>query len=312
MPILGALDNGSGNRLRRGLARVTTMAPWSARPTSTTSTCWSTTPLCGARPRAKAVAWSSFMAGRACATTSAQSIEDLASVHRYDQRACGRSSGSGAGRTIKSGVADLEALRRHFGHERWVVGGHSWGATLALCYALAHPRRTAAALCLDGPAVVPTTANPAMHRRMERLSDDERAALAELQASASRGDKEAPRRLALLFWRTDFADLANAPDFDTAPRFAYPRNAEAAEALMRSTSRRIASGLADEVRTIEVPVVAVYGRDDPEPVEGAVDLARRLQGARLEIIEDAGHLPWLENALRVEAVLRAFLTQLGA
>jgi len=48
-------------------------------------------------------------------------------VHRYDQRACGRSSG-GRPFTMRRWVADLDALRRHWGHRRWVVAGHSFGA----------------------------------------------------------------------------------------------------------------------------------------------------------------------------------------
>ena len=35
----------------------------------------------------------------------------------------------------------IEALRRHLGIERWVVFGGSWGSTLALAYAEAHPER---------------------------------------------------------------------------------------------------------------------------------------------------------------------------
>src|SRR5690625_968294 len=38
-------------------------------------------------------------------------------------------------------VADLEALREHLGIEAWIVQGVSWGSTLALAYAQAHPER---------------------------------------------------------------------------------------------------------------------------------------------------------------------------
>jgi proline iminopeptidase len=38
-------------------------------------------------------------------------------------------------------VDDIEALRRHLGVERWQVFGGSWGSTLALAYAQAHPAR---------------------------------------------------------------------------------------------------------------------------------------------------------------------------
>ena len=38
--------------------------------------------------------------------------------------------------------ADIERLREMCGHEAWQVFGGSWGATLALAYAQAHPQRT--------------------------------------------------------------------------------------------------------------------------------------------------------------------------
>ena len=41
-------------------------------------------------------------------------------------------------------LADIEALRRHLGVERWVVFGASWGSTLALAYAERHPERVQA------------------------------------------------------------------------------------------------------------------------------------------------------------------------
>lgn len=62
-------------------------------------------------------------------------VSDMAQVHRYDQRACGRSCG-GPPFTMARWVADLDALRRHWGHRRWVVAGHSFGTGLALAYAI--------------------------------------------------------------------------------------------------------------------------------------------------------------------------------
>lgn len=58
-----------------------------------------------------------------------------------DQRGCGRSKPLGCieENTTAQLVADIEHLRRHLGIERWLVFGGSWGSTLALAYALAHP-----------------------------------------------------------------------------------------------------------------------------------------------------------------------------
>jgi proline iminopeptidase len=64
----------------------------------------------------------------------------------FDQRGAGRSTplGSLADNTTAHLVADIERLRRHLGIERWIVFGGSWGSTLALAYAEAHPDRVRA------------------------------------------------------------------------------------------------------------------------------------------------------------------------
>jgi proline iminopeptidase len=61
----------------------------------------------------------------------------------YDQRGAGRSTPTAelAGNTTQDLVADLERLREELGIERWLVFGGSWGSTLALAYAEAHPER---------------------------------------------------------------------------------------------------------------------------------------------------------------------------
>lgn len=61
----------------------------------------------------------------------------------YDQRGCGKSTPKGSlkANTTKHLIADLERLRQHLKIERWVVTGTSWGSTLALAYAQAHPNR---------------------------------------------------------------------------------------------------------------------------------------------------------------------------
>lgn len=61
----------------------------------------------------------------------------------FDQRGCGRSrpKGSRTHNTTAHLIADMERIREKFGLERWMVVGGSWGATLALAYAEAHPER---------------------------------------------------------------------------------------------------------------------------------------------------------------------------
>ncbi len=66
----------------------------------------------------------------------------------FDQRGCGRSrphvTAPGydlALNTTPHLIGDVETLREDLGVERWLVNGVSWGSTLALAYAQAHPER---------------------------------------------------------------------------------------------------------------------------------------------------------------------------
>lgn len=65
-----------------------------------------------------------------------------------DQRGCGRSTphASDPGTDLSDNttpalIRDIEHLREHLGIDAWVINGASWGSTLALAYAQAHPHR---------------------------------------------------------------------------------------------------------------------------------------------------------------------------
>jgi 3-oxoadipate enol-lactonase len=65
------------------------------------------------------------------------------------------------------------------------------------------------------------------------------------------------------------------------------------------------------LRTIDVPVLVVMGADDAITGRGPLEmLARGIRGARMETIENAGHLPNLEQTTAYNRVLAAFLTGL--
>lgn len=61
----------------------------------------------------------------------------------FDQRGAGQSTPFAdlTDNTTPDLVADIEKIRAHLGIERWLVFGGSWGSTLALAYAEAHPAR---------------------------------------------------------------------------------------------------------------------------------------------------------------------------
>lgn len=70
---------------------------------------------------------------------------DIFDIILLDQRGCGRSRPALAiaNNTTHHLISDLEALRELFGFNKWIIGGASWGSTLSLAYALAHPESIA-------------------------------------------------------------------------------------------------------------------------------------------------------------------------
>jgi proline iminopeptidase len=60
-----------------------------------------------------------------------------------DQRGCGSSKPQGSiiSNTTSHLVADIEAIRIQLKIDQWLVFGGSWGSTLALNYAIAHPKQ---------------------------------------------------------------------------------------------------------------------------------------------------------------------------
>ena len=108
----------------------------------------------------------------------------------FDQRGAGRSTpkGSRVANTTQHLISDLEIIRAHFGFEKWMVVGGSWGATLALAYAQAHPDRVTSIVLratflgtkaeLDGAFLVNLPRiHPSLYQDfLDQLPQDERAA----------------------------------------------------------------------------------------------------------------------------------------
>ena len=79
-------------------------------------------------------------------------VDDLARVIRWEPRGCGQSDPAGP-YDLATTLGDMEAIRETLGVERWLVGGHSHGAFLALAYALEFPERVTGILSLAGTGV---------------------------------------------------------------------------------------------------------------------------------------------------------------
>lgn len=232
-------------------------------------------------------------------------IDDIALVHRYDQRGGGRSPSAGPF-SIQRFVTDLERLRRYWRHERWIVIGHSWGAHLALFYALEHPARVAGLIFISGPPITWGWGSSRRQQRLPRLTAEERLELAELEEQLARGpDERASRRLRELWWLTDFADRRRAAQ--SHPSTDYPRSQSLITQVEIDWQRWLQPDLHRRVRSLTVPSLVLHGERDPLPAEGPRRLADLLPQGEWRQLPAVGHIPWLERTTELRHALRAFL-----
>jgi proline iminopeptidase len=220
----------------------------------------------------------------------------------YDQRGGGRSA---VPREVPVGwrehVGDLEALRQAWGLERLALAGYSWGALLALLYAIEHPARVSR-LALVSPAPCWRAARAEFEARFAARSASPAIAAMrqELQASGLKErDPEAyRRRLFELSVAGYFHDLARVRDL-TPFRITGRTQQEVWDSLGDFDLR-------DAIAVLKLAALVLHGDDDPIPVESARTTASLL-GASFHLLPHCGHVPYVEAADQFERILDVFL-----
>jgi len=212
----------------------------------------------------------------------------------YDQRGGGRSP---VARDVSVGwrthVDDLNALIDVWSLAPATILGYSWGGLLALLYAATFPERVAR-LALVSPAPVSKEHRDEFQKRFaERMAHPQvTAARDELRQSGLRErDLDAYRKRAFeLSVAGYFKDPNRARELTP-----FRVTGRTQEAVWESVSQSDLRDELDELSDLCIPALVVHGRHDPIPLETAESIAQLLCAAELEVLEDAGHVPHVEE-----------------
>ena len=244
----------------------------------------------------------------------------------FDQRGAGRSRplGSLAANTTPRLVADIELLLRHLAIPRVLLFGGSWGSTLALAFAQAHPDRVLGCV-LRGVFLGRKLEVDWFLHGLAAVFPDAHAAFVEFLPPQERGDVlgsylrrltdpdpavHMPAARAWSVYEGSCSTLLPSPD--TVASFAQDRTAlglARIEAHYFANDLFLPEGglLAGMQRIAHVPAEIVHGRYDMIcPPRTAVELSDAWPSARLTVVPDAGHSalePGIRRAL-VAAVER--------
>lgn len=241
----------------------------------------------------------------------AATVEDLVEVWRYDQRGCGRSDGAGGPYTLERFVADLERVRATTGQERWIVGGHSWGATLALLYATAYPGHVLGLLYVCGTGIEwPRWKAEHDSERERRLATSAR--YAELSKLKTRTAEEG-RELLALRWATDYVDFSRGLELARLMLSDNLQvNHECNAALNAEIDAMDLGHWRELCARLRAPVLLLQGEADPRPVAALDSLAGALPHATRLVLPGCAHYLWLETPDTFRRVVRGWLRDVTA
>jgi proline iminopeptidase len=227
----------------------------------------------------------------------------------YDQRGGGRSrTDDPAPITWKTHVDDLALMAPELGADPLSIVGYSWGALLALLYA------------------VEASANPDLPRPVRLVLIDpaplSRAHRATFEAEFARRQQgpEVQRlreEVAASGLRDRDPDAYRQRQFElsVAGYFADPTRARdltpfrVTGKVQQSVWQSLGDlDLVPRLSVVVVPTLIVHGRRDPIPLQSSEDAARAMN-ARFLVLEASGHVPYVEQPDALFSTIEQFLRE---
>ena len=227
----------------------------------------------------------------------------------YDQRGGGRSrSDARIPVAWRDHVGDLGAIVEEHGLDPLSIVGYSWGAMLGLLYTLeqrGNPQvRAASRLVLINPAPLTTEYRRQFEAEFARRqqSPEIRSLRDELTASGLReNDPPAYRQRAF--------------ELSVAGYFSDPRKATDLTPfrVVGRVQQSVWESLGDfnliaALTGVRIPSIIIHGRDDPIPLASSREAASAL-GTNLVVLDECGHVPYVEQPSKLFAALDPFLDE---
>jgi proline iminopeptidase len=263
--------------------------------------------ICG-NPEGRPVVFLHGGPGAGCTPTHRQFFDPAVyKIILFDQRGAGRSTPSASinDNTTVDLVNDIELIRAHLNVRDWVVFGGSWGSTLALAYASAHPEACRALilrgiwLCrpsdlqwwFDGIRIVYPEYWEAFASHIPEIERHDLLTAYLLRLTNTDPAIHMPAAAAWDRYETCCSRLMPQSEEDPSDDQSMLSLARIEAHYMRHAAFLGENELIEAVpRLRHVPCAIVHGRYDMLcPVEGAFALAQSWPEATLNIVPDAGH-----------------------
>jgi proline iminopeptidase len=227
----------------------------------------------------------------------------------YDQRGGGRSKSDAKDPiTWRTHVEDLGAVVTEFGLEPLSIVGYSWGAMLALLYTIEQRRNPhlvpPARLALMSPA--PLTVE---YRRAFEVEFNRRQQAPEIHKSREELAKSGLREKDPAAYRQRAFELSVAGYFSDPAKARDLTPFRVIARVQQSVWESLGNfDLIGDLEGIKIPSIVIHGRDDPIPLASSVEASRAI-GTDLVVLDDCGHVPYVEQPKPLFSALDTFLDE---
>ncbi|MEU7755636.1 alpha/beta hydrolase [Micromonospora sp. NPDC049101] len=243
-------------------------------------------------------------------------LERHCTVVYFDARHSGKSTGpeNPEGYTLDHYVADIEALRVYLDAPQVFVAGHSGGGHQALAYGIEHDAHLLGIISIDAIAAADDVRNREMTKMIDKrwtepfyrahptYIDDAMATMSGGGGSLTI-EEILDKTGALYFHDPEKAagGLANLQFDNDVLRYSQMSGFQS-------------KNLLPELPRISAPTLIIVGDDDfqCDPVSQGARMHAAMPSSTLEIIEDAGHFPWIEQPDAFDAACDKWFATLSA
>lgn len=191
------------------------------------------------------------------------------------------------------------------GQDRIDVVGNSMGGFFAIAFAAANPERVRRLALLGYPAGLSRKTplwfrlwgNPAAGQVIRRMKFND---VDQFRASVLSGNVAHPERVSRE--QSEVESLAgNLPNFDLAAYTMF-------RAVTTLRGWKTDQLINDALRGLRMPTLFVWGdKDALAPPETGMRLAEQMAEARIEVVPESGHMPWMDQPRHVAGLLNKFL-----
>jgi proline iminopeptidase len=241
---------------------------------------------------------------------------DLAKDHElvfYDQRGGGQSrTDDPAPITWRTHVDDAAALARELGFEQFDIVGYSWGGLLAMLTAIEAAGEPELQLPPINSLVLidPAPVNREQRGEFEREFNARQQGPVIQRMRAELAESGLRERDPAAYRQRSF-------ELSVAGYFADPARAQDLTPfrVVGRVQQSVWGSLGDfdllpALAKLDLPALVTHGRQDPIPLASSESVAEALR-ARLVVLENCGHVPYVEQPQSLFDAVRQFLTELS-